>query len=270
MNGADHNKRTFKEQERRFEDERKALKREIHDLKKELKNKEEIIEKEEHKKTALESENESRILEIEELKAEITKLKQDIKSLQDKLKDLELLKQKLQLSTEAEYKVYLSQAASLFEQAVCSYVLPKMFKGDIHATIKKLLKVLNVEQGDMKLPPELVSDMDKTAIEEMKRKARENFDKLCNDLVFPAEWKREQPKSEPIVLRAINLLKDDRNTIAHPKPISMTTAEEMVQSNVIKHSGMPEWQFELIKKFIASLRKIMIRSGLSHEQLELD
>jgi hypothetical protein len=65
-------------------------------------------------------------------KNKIAQLTKEIQSKDDRIKNLE----------GDQDTLYISQVAFQFEQAICTYVLPKVFKNDQHTTIKSLLKHL--------------------------------------------------------------------------------------------------------------------------------
>ena len=225
---------------------------------------------------ALKSDNEeSKLLlvslqkKVEDLKEKLSNGMQEqkvlITTLQSQVKDLT---DKLSNSEKSTDKLYLCQAALLFEQAVCISVLPKVFTGDNFASIKSLLNYLN---GDHPLP----LDPEKDDIDDVLQKAKCKWNKICEALRLPEEWKRKKGKWKssdrrvPKVLRAMDLLKQARVPVAHPNPIKVSEAERVIKSDAIK-TGMPPWQYEIIDEFICSLRSNMEHCQLQHRGLKLD
>jgi hypothetical protein len=212
------------------------------------------------KNTTLEAEVESHKLEIEELKEKIVELKRELKSKDD---DIESLKVRITNLEEEERRVrsdrdmlYVSQVAYQFEQAICTYVLPKVFENDRHATIKSLLKYLHSKS---RLP---IADPSGRLLLE----GRELWDKVCVPLNLPTisegvgnftQWEHDE-SATPDNVKALCLLKENRLTIAHPRPISLKLAGEKLLAVKDK---MPPWQFDLIKGFVASIQKSIEESG---------
>jgi CII-binding regulator of phage lambda lysogenization HflD len=198
--------------------------------------------------------------EIEKLKEKITELKRELKSKDDVTKSLEA---RIKTLEEEERRVksdqntlYISQVAYQFEQAICTYVLPKVFEKDQHATIKSLLEYLH---GKNQLP---VPDRNGRLLLE----GRKQWDKVCVHLNLPTisegvgdftQWGLHK-SSTPDIIKALCILKRERRTIAHPRPISLTLAEEKLSA--VK-GNMPPWQFDLIEGFVASVQKSIEKSG---------
>ena len=152
--------------------------------------------------------------------------------------------------------LYISQVAYQFEQAICSYILPEVFEKDQHATIKSLLKYLH---GKSRLP---IADRSGKLL----REAKERWDKVCVHLNLPAisegdggftQWGHDE-SSTPDIIKALSLLKKNRHTIAHPRPISLKLAGEKLPAVKGK---MPLWHFKLIEDFIASIQNSIEKSG---------
>ena len=224
------------------------------------------------KNITLEAKLESHTLEIEDLKEEISKLKEELKkkdgiieSLQTQIKDLKE-KEKAKCNQD---KLYISQAAFQFEQAICTYVLRDVFEKDQHATIKSLLKYLH---GRSKLP---VSDPEG----ELLLAAKKKWDEVCGELNLPTineeignftDWGLDE-SATPDIMRAVYCLKESRIPIAHPESISLKVAGEKLQSPAVKNS-LPEWQLPLIESFIAAVQRSIERSGskIYSKHFELD
>lgn len=164
-----------------------------------------------------------------------------------------LLKEEKEILKRERDTLYVSQVAYLFEQAICSYVLPEVFEGDKHATISALLSYLH---KDIKLP--LDDSIESTELE-LLSEAEKRWNELCVGLNLPTisegkgnfRWTYHDP-SAPMVIRAISLLKENRRTAAHPK-VSLKSAEEKLPSlaNSTGVEGcMNQRQIDLIRKFI--------------------
>ena len=207
---------------------------------------------------------------ITELRKDINKLLDEkdkhIKSLKT---DVEKLRKKVNDLQRNYDLLYLGQAASYFEQAICSHVLPEVFTNDAHATLKKLLNYLN---GGRELPlePEELDEPESRVIQ----KAKLRWNGVCDKLKLPGKWK-EKPgnwkpddRSVPQVIRAIGLLKQNRVSVAHPSPINLTIAEQKVTTDTIEAS-MPPWQYRLVKKFVHTLRANITSTRISHKELTL-
>ena len=184
---------------------------------------------------------------IKLLQSEIKELKADLKQKEERIK---LLEEKYQTDSD---RLYVSQLAFLFERAVCSYVLPKVFENNQFATIKSLLNHLN---GGIPLPLPL----NKADEAKILRDGRRRWEEVCDNLQLPEEWKtrsggwNNDDRRVPPIIRAIGYLKKDRVTVAHPSPIKLSEAKEKVESDSIKEQYKLSWQYELIKDFICSPR----------------
>ena len=210
----------------------------------------------------LEAKVKSHGLEIDELKQKIIELQKELKSKDDIIESLEARITNLE---EEERRVkgdqdtlYISQVAYQFEQAICSYILPEVFEKDQFATIKSLLKYLH---GKSRLP---IADRSGKLLLE----AKERWDKVCAHLSLPTisegdgnftQWRHDE-SSTPDIIKALSLLKKNRRTIAHPRPISLKLAGEKLHSPAIK-DNMPPWQFGLIEGFIVTVQKSVEKSG---------
>ena len=215
---------------------------------------------------------------IESLEAKIMSLQEENEPLEGKVKDLSESIEKLKADLEEkiknleEYKsdtdrLYVSQLAFLFERAVCSYVLPDVFEDNKFATIKRMLGHLN---GNASLPfhPDTKEEEDK-----ILRDGRRRWEEVCDNLQLPREWKKKsgdwdfQDRDVPQILRAIGYLKKDRVTVAHPSPIKLSEAKEMVLSDSIKEK-FTDSQYELIKDFICSMRENLEKGHLHHDEID--
>ena len=225
----------------------------------------------------LEGQNDSLSLEVQELKGEIDQLRQQLKekhktirSLQEEVKQLQMRVDDLQRDQD---KLYLCQIAVEFERALCSHVLPEVFsrsKGSSSAKLDSLLNMLN--GGDMGLIP---LDPAKHNITTILGRARQRWEKVCDDLQLriPPKWKATTGKeignythrSVPRIFRAMAILKEERNPVAHPNPVSLQEAEKKIQTTSMQ-SVLEEWEFDLVEEFISSLRTSMGRSGIQPDQ----
>ena len=153
----------LKQQKSLFKSEKNKLLDELKEIKSQLRKSEmqresltKQIEKLEEENIHHEAKFESHSLQLDELNDKIIELKTElkskdgyIKSLQVKIVNLEEEKKRYKSDQDT---LYLSQVAYLFEQAICSYVLPEVFERDQHATIRALLgyslqvKILNLEE----------------------------------------------------------------------------------------------------------------------------
>ena len=260
---------TKEELKKQFEHEKSNLMGEINNLKKKVSKAEEErktlmeqIKKLTEQMKKLTETNISRGLENDELKQEIIKLQKELKSKDD---DIESLKAQITNLKEEQRRVqgdqdtlYISQVGYQFEQAICTYILPEVFEKDQFATIKSLLKYLH---GKSRLP---IADRSGKLLLE----AKERWDKVCVHLNLPAiregdgsftQWGHDE-SSTPDIIKALCLLKKNRRTIAHPRPINLKLAGEKLQSPAIK-DNMPPWQFGLIEGFVASVQKSIEKSG---------
>ena len=243
----------LKEQRNLLEQEKNKLTSELNDLKKKVSKAEEErktltqqMKTLTEKNTAPEAEIDPHKLEIEELEKKIVELKRELKSKDDRITNLE----------GDQDTLYISQVAYQFEQAICTHVLPKVFERDQHATIISLLKYLS---GKSRLP---IADPSGTLL----RKGKERWDEVCVHLNLPTtkkgfgdfiKWGHDE-SSTPDVIKALSLLKEKRHTIAHPRPISVKLAREKLPAVKDK---MPQWHFNLIEGFIASVQKSIEKSG---------
>ena len=212
---------------------------------------------------------------IESLEKEVNKLQENEKkiktdadevkkSLQKQIHDL---KEELENFKKGSDMLYVSQAACLFEQAICTYVMPDVFSNDKFATIKQLLNYLN---GGFELPLE----QGKVDEQEILCTAKKRWSEMCEILQLPNEWKKKAgswkpaDRTLPDVIRAIGILKRERIPVAHPKFISLTSAEEKVKSDSIKHS-LSTWQFNVVRGFFGSLRNLVLQETMHTDFLHI-
>ena len=165
-------------------------------------------------------------------------------------------------------RLYLCQVAVEFERALCSHVIPEVFsiarnKRTSSANLDRLLNMLN--SGDLGLIP---LSPTKYNIKAILSSARQRWEKVCEDLQLPPEWKTITGKevnfshaSVPPIFRAMALLKEKRNPVAHPTPVSLQVAEQKIKVTSIQDE-MEEWEFELVRDFISSLRIRIRKSGI--------
>jgi septal ring factor EnvC (AmiA/AmiB activator) len=284
MSNTETDIKELKEQRNLLEQEKNNLTGELNKLKKK------VSEAEEERKTltqqmktlteentALEAEVESHKLEIEELKEKIVELKRELKSKDDVIESLEarittLEEQEIEVVKSFEARItnleeegrrdksdqdtlYISQAGYQFEQAICTYVLPDVFENDQHATIESLLEYLHNQN---KLPEKISDPSSKLS------KGREQWDKVCVHLNLPTsegagdfnKWGLHR-SSTPDIIRALYILRKERRTIAHPRPISLKLAGTKLPAFKDK---VPQWQFKLLEDFISSVQKSIEKS----------
>ena len=193
--------------------------------------------------------------EVKAIGASISKLQRKVENLEEKVKKYEMDRDKL----------YLGQVAVEFEHAVCSHVFPDVFEDDPFATIKRLMQAI---RQDDPILPFCLEDEEKKLSE-----ARNNWIKVCDHLKLPDEWKQPTGKenfdwyddSVPDIIRALQFLKKTRNPVAHPTPVSVQKAEEIVSnpSDQWMQKKFRPWQLKLVKDFIPSLRKTIADSGIA-------
>ena len=151
------------------------------------------------------------------------------------------------------------------EKAICLYVLPEVYTNTKYTSLHDLLNVLN---SDEPFP----LDPDEFDCEEVLREATRRWEMVCKEFEFPNEWITKtggwniKDDSVPGDIRAIEILKPSRVSIACQKTVSLKYAEQNVES--IK-GKMPPWQYDLVAPFIGSLRGKMIKSKLHHDKLSL-
>lgn len=187
----------------------------------------------------------------------LVSLQHDILTLREKLKHFYM---------EKGIDLY-SKIAVNMEQAICSYVLPEIFKNDSSASLHDLLNHLNSENEPFPLNP---TEYDR---EKILHKARERWEIICKDFNFPKEWQTKAgdwdiyDRTVPDDIRPIEILKLSGFGAICSTPISLKYAEQNVESI---EDEMAPWQFKLVTGFIGSLRDKMTKSGLCHDSLLLD
>lgn len=230
-----------------------TLLREINDLKGEVRFLQGQNASLSEKVRLLEAKINSLVHKIDQNEEELTTLKQQIHD----------LKQELEESKRGEDILYISQVVFLFEQAICSYVMPEVFLNDKHATIKQLLNYLN--GGD-----ELPVQQEESNEERLLRAAKKRWDEVCDLLQLPGEWKnkagdwRTTDRNLPGVIKAITLLKRQRIAVAHPQCISLKLAEVKIDSDSTK-SSFPPWQIKVVKHLITFLRSPVLQANITTE-----
>ena len=213
----------------------------------------------EHRISQLELERETTKKELQEenqmLKEKITQLEGEIRKLKKELADLRRNMVPKQRRLEEESAIlYIAQAATAFQEAICKKVLPKTFNPPRGATIKDLLKYLT---GKEAIPTD--EDIDE---------AKERWEKLVTDLQWTG-WnyaKKGMMKDLPGDLRAIFYLKEARNPIAH-RDIEITTAKSLLKDI---EKEIQEFKLVHIRKLILNMDEKMKKCGLSHEGIKTE
>ena len=215
-------------------------------------------------------EKEALVTENAELESKVRDLKRKIKSLEEQVaeqkkhlqqyhlkntemtQELILLKKRVAALEKGSATLYVAQAASLFQQAVCREVLPETFKGDRFATINKLVSYL---KGEKKLPIDVNDDLGT---------ARSKWEDIRRKLEWTqwddGDW---EFNSLPNDLKAIILLKQIRVDPAHPPTIELKEAMKYVSQVEVRKSAR-----QYIRTFIGTMEEKMRRCGLSHEGIE--
>ena len=123
------------------------------------------------------------ITQVDMLNTRLTKLENDLEvknvTMSEMQKEIDKLKESVKEHERNRIKLYLCQVAVEFEHAVCSHVLPEVFKKDDFATIRRLLKIIN---GGRPLPFKPKGDIEKMLI-----RARKRWRDLCDKLKLPEE-----------------------------------------------------------------------------------
>ena len=242
-----------------FKDDREQLREQLKENHKEFKTREELE------------------AQVKKLEAQVKQLQTQVKQLQTQVKQLQTENRKL---AENEDKLYLSQVAVEFEKAICYHVIPEVYSTNENASsanIKALLNMLNSsDEGYILLDREEYTDSE---IEDILKEAHDRWEGICDTLKLPPNWKKITGKeidfknnSIPEIFRAMALLKQKRNPIAHPTPVSLQEAEKKVKTPLIKESYVM-LEFKVVKKFIESgLRESIQASGIKidKKRLKLD
>lgn len=240
------------------------------------KNKELIKQVESYAKQVaeLKSANEGLRYQVTSMRKELKSQKADRMSSEKRLNNqIDHLQNQIGYHKKRYDKLMISQAACLFEQAICSHVLPDVCAKYKFVSIRQLLNYLNDDSKKLPEDLNLSEDDSKRILEE----ARQKWIDLCrNVLEFPSDWESKTGQgwdiddgshNIPDVIRAIGWLKQDRIPIAHPSPVVLRKAEEKI---VAMKDSYPSNQFGIIKKFIStSMRAMLERSELEHAKIDL-
>ena len=195
---------------------------------------------------------ESRNAEIDELLKENSDQNQQLRDHEKKIlcleeekkalmKDIDDLKDTVSALEKVTPTVYVAQAGSLFQQAICVAVLPEIFEGDSFATIKRLIGYLS---GKIKLP--VKADL---------TRARKRWEDICKEFNWTDCY------SLPDEVKAINELKGVRNKIAHPA----IELKKIMQ--YIPGVEVAEYNRKRLSNIFESLLDKMVRSGLYHKDI---
>lgn len=236
------------------------------------------------KQATVESQNDSLSQEVQEMKGEIDWLRGQLKekhksitALQKRVKELQTQVDQLKckiISYECDRdRLYLCQVAVEFERALCSHVIPEVFSRSKNTSSAKLDSLLNIlNSGDEGFIP---LNRTKHNIKAVLGRARQRWEKVCEDLQLPPEWKTITGKeinfthhSVPRIFRAMAILKEERNPVAHPNPVSLQEAEKRIKATSIQND-LEDWEFDLVEEFISSLRTSIRRSGIQTDQSRL-
>ena len=228
-------------------------------------------------KTSCESQIKEYKAQVEQLEKELKEKDVDISKMQNRIGDLEKSVEEYKIDWS---KLYLSQVAVEFEHAVCAHVLPEVFKKDKFATIRRLLQIINGGKGLPFVPKCCKKDEDR---KKMLERAHERWEKLCDHVLkLPKEWKTEKGYKEfeihepsfPDMFRAIPLLKHERNSVAHPNPVSLKIAADILSDfrSDTDRKDFTDWQLDLIDSetgLIPCLRKMIEDSGIDTDKDKL-
>jgi hypothetical protein len=176
-------------------------------------------------------------------------------------REIDDLRKQIHRPKEEHDKLMMGQAASLFEQAICSYVLPDVYAKNKFLSICQLLNYLNDDRT--KFPEYL--DLSEADAEFVLEEGRRKWIYLCRNVFkFPGDWETKtgqgwdiivDDRNTPDVIRAIYWLKKARVPIAHPLPVYLQKAEEKI---ALMKDSYPHYLFGIIKKFISSSMRDMI------------
>ena len=213
---------------------------------------------------------------VTELKSGTRKMAESINSTQDRIEDLQ---KQLATTIEQERKarqgdllmVDYCRIACYFEQALCSHVLPEVFNDDSQqdASIHNLLDYINGDnEGAFPLDPKEYDH------KKVLSEARERWSTMCEKLDLSSEWKRRRGGWKvwdhmiPAEIRALDVLRLGRKSILERlKPVTLKVAEENLS---LIEDSMSSWEFELVSRFVGSLRTNLVKSRLIHKHLTLD
>lgn len=200
----------------------------------------------------------SQIEVLEKELAEQRALEQSLRS------DVTRLNKEMSRYKEEHDVLIMSQAVCLFEQSICSFVLPEVYANTNYCSLHGLLGILNGNEM-----PQQLQELTSSQIKSILDQARKNWVKLCDLFKFPEYWKKRSGKWRdddyrlPYIIKAIGWLKKARIDVAHPVPIVLKGAEDRILS--MKDTYMYCSQYHIIKRFILSLRDNMDKkSELRH------
>ena len=211
------------------------------------------------------------VYELDQLQREMYDT-DSLKPLQCQIEDLNkewevIVKERKPLESGHNIQGDLGTVAVYVEQAMCAYVLPQVFLNNDKASLRNLLKYLNGNNKPFPLDPK------KYNCEGILSDARNKWEILCKNFNFPNAWKITSDAwavddcTIPADIRAIEVLKECGVSINFPSPVSLKCAEQNVES---LKDELPPWQFKLVSEFIGSLREKITRTGLHHNNLDLD
>ena len=137
--------------------------------------------------------------QVDQLKAANAGLSKQVKTYQKDLKSqkadrdrsenrhkhqIDRLRKQIDYYKEGYDKLMVSQAACLFEQAICSHVLPAVYAKNKFVSIRQLLNYLNDDSEKLPEALKLSEDESKLVLEE----ARQKWKDLCLDVLeFPSD-----------------------------------------------------------------------------------
>ena len=258
--------------EKEVEEKLSSLRQQLKDVQEQLNVSEAIVKslKDTHKKEMekLEAkicwleeklEETNKLLQTREVEhqAQVDELQAEVKTLQT---EVDQLKHKVNVSECDQGKLYLSQVAAEFERAICSHVLPEVYSNNRNLSNANIISLVNMLNGDIgylriRLNRKRYKESD---IKEIRRRAKSKWTRLCDDLHFPRRWKSITGKeidyshgSVPDIFRTTDLLKRQRNPVAHPIPVNLQVAKKIFDTTSIKED-LDDDELELIKKFLSS------------------
>ena len=198
--------------------------------------------------------------ENKEKQSLIDRIKQLEEKVEDLTKEVKHLKEDLKKHEKIDYHLKAGEIAYCFEQSVCSYVLPQIYKDDNQATIKALLFLLN---GKTSQPQQNI--ISETELREAKQRWQDLRKKLkwSDDWDSKVDWKKSD-LTLPDELVALYALEHIRVGDAHPKKVNLRE----VQSN-LEHlkDHLSSIKYNKTENFIKKLPKMMNELGLSHQKI---
>ena len=203
----------------------------------------------------LEETLEKRIETLEEIiktqEERIETLKERIETLD---KRIEILEEEIAKFKEESAILYIAQAATAFQEAICQKVLPETFNPPRGATIRDMVDYLT---GKEAIPTD--EDIDE---------AKERWEKLLTDLQWTG-WdyaRKGMMKDLHGDLQAIIYLKEARNPIAH-HDIEITTAISQLKD---LENKLPGYKLVHIRELILNMDEKMKKCGLSHSGIKTE